>query len=70
MDPDGTAPVTKKKNGSDGVLLSSNELHEEWGEYEDEDEEEDEEMSTLAPAIAEGSRPNRTGNLHHFSSAH
>lgn len=59
VDPDGTASSTEKKNGSDHVLLSSNELYEEWEEYEDEGA-----MSTAAPAIPEGSLPNRTGNLH------
>lgn len=66
VDPDGTASSTERKNGSDHVLLSSNELYEEWEEYEDEDGE----MSAPAPAIPEGNLPNRTGNLHQFSSAH
>lgn len=68
VDPDGSAPVTERENASDRVLLSSNELYEEWEEYEDEYE--DEELSTPAPAVTEGSQPNRTGNLHYFSSAH
>lgn len=64
VDPDGSAPVTERENASDRVLLSSNELYEEWEEYEDE------ELSTPAPAVTEGRLANRTGNLHYFSSAH
>lgn len=60
VDPDGTASLTERENGSDHVLLSSNELYEEWEEYEDKDGE----MSTPDPAIPEGSLPNRTGNRH------
>lgn len=66
VDPDGSAPITERENASDRVLLSSNELYEDWEEYEDEDEE----LSTPAPAVPEGNQPNRTGNLHYFSSAH
>lgn len=46
----------ERKNSSDHVLLSSNELYEEWEEYED--------GEMFNPAIPEGSLPNRTGNLH------
>ncbi|TWW64682.1 Collagen alpha-1(XIV) chain [Takifugu flavidus] len=59
VDPDGSAPVTERENASDRVLLSSNELYEEWEEYEDEDEE----LSTPAPAVTEGRLANRTDSL-------
>lgn len=61
VDPDGTVSSTESKNSSD-QLLSSNELYEEWEEYED--------GEMFAPAIPEGRIPNRTGNLHEFSGAH
>lgn len=66
VDPDATTSVTGRQSIPDHVLLSSNELDQEWEDYEDEDGE----MSTPAPATPEGSPPIRTGNLHYFSSAH